>query len=153
MIGQVVQTQISNFLLAMYTALNTASYVALLKSAPAAPFNWLTTLADLDEADFTGYTRFAASTYWVNGNDGERQQGWILLPRCLFSIGGSPPAVGNDIFGFAVVDAATAGNLIIAGSFTTPISMRNALDNLNMVLQIQLGNPPLYLATVNGNPQ
>lgn len=88
-----------------------------------------TTLAELDEADFTGYTRSAAITWSAVGQNIE-DQAICLSDQKVFA--GTGSAVANLIYGYMVLT--TGGTFLLeVVPLPEPVSINEAGDLLPIV--------------------
>lgn len=99
------------------------AYVALLNGAPANS----QTGSTIPETAYTGYARVVtAGADWAAPSGGspenESNANQINFPACT---AGS----GNPIYGFAICDAATTGNLLISSLIGTPASVTSITNS------------------------
>lgn len=88
------------------------------------------TLADLTEADYTGYARLAG-TPWSADPFISGQRDTIQGPSCLFRPTGS--AVTNLVLGMFLVSANVGGNLLSVAPFPAPRAMMGTDDVIEVL--------------------
>lgn len=96
-----------------------------------------TVLADLTEADFTGYAQSAAVTWGSPGYDVNKVPE-VLGDMKVFN-SGTPITITNVVYGYFVVDGAGT-TLLYAEKFATPASVINADQMLAVVPRVQGGS-------------
>ena len=107
------------------------------------------TLADLTEADFSGYAAksiTAVGTPILNANAGAD----IPIPSQEFTVTTATPQVGNDIYGWWLEDGSS--NLLALAVFDSPVPMQFVGQGLVLLsLMNFFGADPIYVS-VNGQP-
>lgn len=100
-------------------------------------FSNSTQLADLTEADFTGYAPITAS--WGAVFLDPSLAGASFQTNVQFDAA-SPFTVGNTVYGFYITD--TAGTLLVAGNnFPAGVSMAALGDSLPLSIKLNFGAP------------
>lgn len=89
-----------------------------------------TVLADLSEADFTGYARSAAITWGTPGVSSDKTP--MVAGDAKVFTAGNPITVPNQIYGYFVCDAAGTG-LLYAEKFANPLNVSQSLQQLRIV--------------------
>lgn len=95
-----------------------------------------TLLADLTEADFTGYARVTLAAWLVPYLSAERK-GASISPIAIFRQV-APFTVGNQIYGWFVLDK--DGVLMLSGRFDNPISMVDINGIIELIVTYFFGN-------------
>jgi hypothetical protein len=111
------------------------AYVVLIKET-FTPSHSLT-LADVVEAEFTGYARVEILTWTAIHTDANGQPSIDSVTSVFFQPT-DPITVADVIVGWGLVDAATDGNLLATEKFDTPVPMQTSLNGLDLVAHVAL---------------
>jgi len=107
--------------------------------AITAPLSQSTVVGDFTEADYDGYVEKTLTTWnlpYIDPVGGATIQGGTQQFDFVFSGG-----ITNNIFGFYLLDA--AGDLILAGTFDSPIPMAADGDSIPMNVSSNWCAPPV----------
>lgn len=108
-----------------------------------------TTIADLVQADFSGYaakTLTAVGTPYTDPIGGAD----MPIPSQEWAPTGDPPAIGNDIYGFWIEDA--AGVLLLLVRFDNPVVMQVHGNALVLLVICNYFGAGVVQVIVNGTP-